>query len=166
MEENVAQSVAQPRFGTILSTIFAMVALVIAAVGIYGVMAYALLQRSREIGIRMALGCSSEGIFLLILNDGMRLTGIGVIIGTTLGLVVARSLKSLLFGISSTDGVTLATSIVVVLGVGLLASFLPARRASESKWPKLCAKASPFQFVRTERRDSDPKARKSQYNTR
>ena len=86
MEENVAQSVAQPRFRTILLTIFAVVALVIAAVGIYGVMAYALLQRSREIGIRMALGCSSEGIFLLILNDGMRLTGIGVIIGTATGL--------------------------------------------------------------------------------
>jgi len=130
MEDNVAQSVAQPRFRTILLTIFAVVALVIAAVGIYGVMAYAMLQRSREIGIRMALGCSSEGIFLLILNDGMRLTGIGVIIGTTLGLMIARSLKSLLFGISSSDGVTLAISIVVVLGVGLAASFLPARRAS------------------------------------
>jgi ABC-type antimicrobial peptide transport system permease subunit len=60
----------------------------------------------------------------------MRLTGIGVIIGTTLGLMIARSLKSLLFGISSSDGVTLAISIVVVLGVGLAASFLPARRAS------------------------------------
>jgi putative ABC transport system permease protein len=130
MEENVSQNFAQPRFRTMLLVIFASIAVLIAAVGIYGVMAYATLQRSGEIAIRMALGCSPDRIFALILADGMRLTLIGAFIGTVSGLAVARYLKSLLFGTSATDALTLVVSIAVVLMAGLAASVIPARRAS------------------------------------
>jgi putative ABC transport system permease protein len=130
MEENVSQNFAQPRFRTTLLVIFASIAVLIAAVGIYGVMAYATLQRSGEIAIRMALGCAPDRIFALILADGMRLTLAGTLIGTISGLIVARYLKTLLFGISSTDAATLAVSITVVLLAGLAASIIPARRAS------------------------------------
>jgi len=130
MEENVSQNYAQPRFRTMLLVIFAGIAVLIAAVGVYGVMAYATLQRSGEIAIRMALGCERERIFTLILADGMRLTLAGTVIGTLCGLGVARYLKSMLFGISATDAVTLSVSIAVVLLAGLAASLVPARRAS------------------------------------
>ena len=108
----------------------AAVALLLAAVGIYGVMAYATLQRSGEIAIRMALGCGRDRIFTLILADGMGLTLVGTLIGTAAGLAVARYLKSLLFGVSATDAITLGVSITVVLLAGLAASVIPARRAS------------------------------------
>jgi putative ABC transport system permease protein len=100
-------------------------------VGIYGVMAYATLQRSGEIAIRMALGCGPDRIFALILREGMRLTFAGTLIGTAAGLVVARYLKSLLFGISATDAGTMAVSIGVVLIAGLAASVIPAQRATQ-----------------------------------
>jgi putative ABC transport system permease protein len=131
MEENVADNIAQPRFRTLLLVIFASVALIIAAVGLYGVMAYATTQRSREIGIRMALGSSSEQILKLILADGMRLTAGGVVIGVAIALGLASYLKSLLFSTSSTDTVTLLSSTVVVGVVGLASSLLPAVRASK-----------------------------------
>lgn len=130
MEENVAQNFDQPRFRTLLLVAFAGIALLIAAVGVYGVMAYATAQRSGEMAIRMALGCSVERIFLLVLEDGLRLTMIGAGIGTVLGIVLGRWLKSLLFGVSATDVATLAAAIVVVLVTGVAASLIPARRAS------------------------------------
>jgi putative ABC transport system permease protein len=130
MEENVAKNFAQPRFRTLLLVVFAGVALLIAAVGVYGVMAYATVQRSGEIAIRLALGCSVDRIFMLVVTDGLRLTLIGVAIGTVLGLALGRWLKSLLFGVSSADALTLAGSIVVVIVAGLAATIIPARRAS------------------------------------
>jgi putative ABC transport system permease protein len=130
MEENVSQNFAQPRFRTLLLVIFASIAVLIAAVGIYGVMAYSTLQRSGEMAIRKALGCSPDRIFRLILADGMRLTLIGVVIGTVLGLAVARYLKTLLFDVSATDALTITVSIAVVLLAGLAASVIPARRAA------------------------------------
>jgi putative ABC transport system permease protein len=130
MEENVAQNFSQPRFRALLLLIFAGLALVIAAVGVYGVMAYSTAQRAGEMAIRMALGCSVERIFTLVITDGLRLTLIGVAIGTVLSLVLGRWLKSLLFGVSSTDAVTLAGAIAVVVAAGMAATLLPARRAS------------------------------------
>ena len=130
MEENVAQNFAQPRFRTLLLVVFAAIALLIAAVGVYGVMAYATVQRSSEMAIRMALGCSVDRIFMLVVTDGLRLTLIGVAIGTVLGLALGRWLKSLLFGVSSADALTLAGSITVVVIAGLAATIIPARRAS------------------------------------
>jgi putative ABC transport system permease protein len=130
MEDNVAQNFSQPRFRTLLLVVFAGIALLIAAIGVYGVMAYATVQRASEMAIRMALGCSVEQIFMLVLTDGLRLTIIGVAIGTAFGLALSRWLKSLLFGVSSTDPLTLTGSILVVLIAGLAATLIPARRAS------------------------------------
>lgn len=130
MEENVAQNFSQPRFRTLLLVVFAGIALLIAAVGVYGVMAYATVQRAGEMAIRMALGCSVERIFRLVVIDGLRLTLIGVVIGTALGLALGRWLKSLLFGVSATDAATLTGAILVVVAAGVVASLIPARRAS------------------------------------
>jgi len=130
MEENVAKNFSQPQFRALLLMIFAGLALVIAAVGVYGVMAYSTAQRSGEMAIRMALGCSVERIFTLVLTDGLRLTLIGVAIGTGLSFVLGHWLKSLLFGVSSTDAVTLLGAIAVVAAAGMAATLLPARRAS------------------------------------
>jgi putative ABC transport system permease protein len=130
MEENVAKNFSQPKFRALLLLIFAGLALVIAAVGVYGVMAYSTAQRSGEIAIRMALGCSVERIFTLVLTDGLRLTLIGVAIGAALSIALGHWLKSLLFGVSSTDAVTLLGAIAVVMAAGMAATLLPARRAS------------------------------------
>jgi putative ABC transport system permease protein len=130
MEETVAQNFSQPQFRALLLLIFAGLALVIAAVGIYGVMAYSTAQRSGEMAIRMALGCSVERIFALVLADGLRLTLIGVAIGTALSFALGHWLKSLLFGVSSTDVVTLFGAIAVVMAAGMAATLPPARRAS------------------------------------
>jgi putative ABC transport system permease protein len=130
MEENVAQNFAQPRFRTLLLVVFAGIALLIAAVGVYGVMAFATIQRAGEMAIRMALGCSVERVFMLVVRDGLRLTLIGAGIGTVLGVGLGRWLKSLLFGVSATDGATIAGAVVVVVAAGLAASLIPARRAS------------------------------------
>ena len=101
MEENVAQNFSQPQFRALLLMIFAGLALLIAAVGVYGVMAYSTAQRSGEMAIRMALGSSVEQIFTLVLADGLRLTLIGVAVGTVLSLVLGHWLKALLFGVSA-----------------------------------------------------------------
>ena len=130
MEENVAQNFSEPQFRALLLLIFAGLALLIAAVGVYGVMAYSTAQRSGEMAIRMALGCSVERIFTLVLTDGLRLTLIGVGIGTALSIVVGHWLKSLLFGVSSTDAATLLGAIAVVMAAGMAATLGPARRAS------------------------------------
>jgi len=130
MQENVAQNFAQPQFRSMLLTIFALVALLIAAVGIYGVMAYTTAQRSSEMAIRMALGCSTRGIFRMVIRDSMRMIGLGVGIGIVLGLLAAQSVKSLLFGVSTADALTLVVSVAVVVCAGLLASAVPAARAA------------------------------------
>ena len=130
MEENVDQNFSQPRFRTLLLVVFAGIALLIAALGVYGVMAYATVQRSGEMAIRMALGCSIERIFMLVLTDGLRLTLIGVGIGTVLGIALGRWLKSLLFGVSAVDAVSIAGAVAVVVVAGVAASLIPARRAS------------------------------------
>jgi putative ABC transport system permease protein len=130
MEENVAQNFSEPKFRVLLLLIFAGLALLIAAVGVYGVMAYSTAQRSGEMAIRIALGCSVERIFTLVLTDGLRLILIGVGIGTALSIVLGHWLKSLLFGVSSTDAVTLLGAIGVVMAAGIVATLLPARRAS------------------------------------
>jgi putative ABC transport system permease protein len=130
MEENVAQNFSQPRFRTLLLVAFAGIALLIAAIGVYGVMAFAAVQRAGEMAIRMALGCSVERVFLLVVTDGLRLTLMGAGIGTLLGIALGRWIKSLLFGVSATDAATLLAAILVVIVAGVTASLIPARRAS------------------------------------
>jgi putative ABC transport system permease protein len=131
MMEVLADSTAQRRFDTILMTLFAAVALIMAAVGIYGVMSYAVTQRTQEVGIRMALGAQPRDVLKLILKNGMVLALIGVGIGLPGAFALTRLLTGLLFGVSPTDAKTfLAVSSGLIL-ITLLACYIPARRATK-----------------------------------
>jgi len=111
--------------------LFAVVALALAAVGIYGVMSYSVVQRTHEIGIRMALGAQTSDVMRLVIRKGMKLTLIGIAIGLGASLALTRLMKTLLFGISATDWVTYSEIAVLLAVVAFLACFLPARRASQ-----------------------------------
>ncbi len=120
-------------FGRVAATFaasFGLLAMLLAAVGIYGVVAYTTRQRTREIGIRRALGAEKEGIYRLVLGQGFRLTLAGLVVGTALGLAFTRVLKAQLFGVSETDTMTFASSGLLVAVVALLACHIPARRAA------------------------------------
>jgi predicted permease len=119
-------------FGRVAATFagsFGFLAIMLAAVGIYGVVAYTTRQRTREIGIRMALGAEKEGIYRFVLGQGFRLTLAGLVVGTALALAFTRLLKAQLFGVSETDAVTFASVGLLVAVVALLACHVPARRA-------------------------------------
>ncbi|MGB6690069.1 MAG: FtsX-like permease family protein, partial [Terracidiphilus sp.] len=126
----VQNSAAQPRFNSILLAIFAVVALLMAAIGIYGVLAYSVSQRTREIGVRMALGAQRGNVLRLIVGEGMKVALIGVAIGLAGGFALGRFLSSLVFGITVRDPLTFAAVAVVLSGVALAACVLPAHRAS------------------------------------
>ena len=130
MEENVAASVAQPRFRTVLLAILAGLALLIASVGIYGVMSFAVTQRTREIGTRMALGSTPGQVFKLVIQDGLRLTAIGVVLGLVAAVIVTRYLASLLFQIGTIDPLAISIVTVLLVCVALVACYIPARRAT------------------------------------
>ncbi len=129
MDEVLSDVVAQPRFYTLLSALFGGMALLLASIGIYGVMAYAVNQRTREIGIRIALGALPADVMRLVIARGLKLTLIGV--GTGLGLAIGltRLLASLLFGLSTSDPLTFAAGLIALIGASTLACYLPARRA-------------------------------------
>jgi putative ABC transport system permease protein len=130
MEQRLAEPVAPRRFQIVLFGIFALVALLLAAVGIYGVISYSVSRRTHEIGIRMALGARSRNVLLMIISQGVRLVLVGVIIGLATAFALTRVLKSLLFDLSATDPATFAVIASLLLGVALLACYLPARRAT------------------------------------
>ena len=130
MEENVSRSVAEPRFRTVLLTIFAGIALVLAGVGIFGVMAYSVSQRTRELGVRMALGASRRRVLFLILADGMRLTLAGTAIGLTATFFLTRYVSSLLFNVPPYDPLTLVGVVTALVCISLCACYIPARRAT------------------------------------
>ena len=130
MTEVIKRSVWQPRLYAILFAVFAVVALVLSSVGIYGVMSYAVSQRTHEIGIRMALGASTRDVLKMIVGQGMILTILGITLGLLGAFGVTRVMASLLFGVTATDPVTFV-SVALLLGcVALLASYIPARRAT------------------------------------
>jgi putative ABC transport system permease protein len=130
MSAVVAVSAGEPRFTTIVMSFFAGVAFFLAALGLYGILAYGVEQRLREIGVRVALGADSREIFRLIIGNGMGLALAGVILGVPAALALSRLMGGVLSGITSTDPVTYV-SVVVLLGVSaLLASYVPARRAT------------------------------------
>jgi putative ABC transport system permease protein len=130
MEDNMAATVAQPRFRTWLIGIFAAVALVLAAVGVYGVMSYTVTQRTNEIGIRITLGAQPEDVFKAIVGEGLRLALTGVSIGIVGALALTRLLQSFLFGISAYDPITFLGVAMLLTMVAAAASFFPARRAT------------------------------------
>jgi putative ABC transport system permease protein len=129
MEQLVYGSVAQPRFNMMLLGIFAAVALILAAVGVYGVMNYSVSQRTHEIGIRLALGAGRSDIMKLVIKQGAALSLAGVAVGLIGAYAVTRLMASLLFGVSATDLTTFAVVAVVLVLIALLASYIPARRA-------------------------------------
>ncbi|HEY5676931.1 MAG TPA: FtsX-like permease family protein, partial [Myxococcales bacterium] len=126
----IAESVGDRRFQATLLSAFALVALLLAAVGIYGVMAYTVTQRSREIGIRMALGADASAVRRMVVGAALRLSLAGVALGSALALLAARLLASLVYGVSTTDPLTLAATAAVLVASAALASWLPARRAT------------------------------------
>ena len=131
LDELMSASMARRRFVLELMALFAVVALLLAALGIYGVMAYAVTQRTQEIGIRMALGAQPRDILLLAIRPGLILTGIGVAIGLAGAVAMARLISSLLFGVTPTDPVTFVGAPALLAGVALAACWIPARRATK-----------------------------------
>ena len=130
MESLLSASMARTRFATVLMAVFAGMALLLAVLGIYGVVTYIVEERTREIGIRVALGESYGGIISLLLKQGMRLAGLGIVIGTAASLGVTRLLVTLLFGTKATDPATFASVVVGLGGVAMAACYLAARRAA------------------------------------
>jgi putative ABC transport system permease protein len=131
MEQRVAKSVAAKRFVMFLLGAFSVLALMLAAVGIYGVMAYLVTQRTQEIGVRMALGAQKRDVLRLVVGKGMVLAVIGTVIGLIASLALTRLLRSLLFEVTPTDGLTFVIVSAVLLVVALLACYIPARRATK-----------------------------------
>ncbi|MGH2779910.1 MAG: ABC transporter permease [Thermoleophilaceae bacterium] len=130
MDEHIAQALSQDRMLSVLTTLFGVLALVLAAVGIYGVMAYITAQRTREVGIRMALGARRGDVLRLLLGHGALLVGLGLAAGVVAALLFGRAVGSLLYGVSASDPATLASVAAILLSVALLASYLPARLAT------------------------------------
>ena len=129
MEDAVALSIAQPKFRTMLQGMFAGLSLLLASIGIYGVTAYAVMQRTREIGVRMALGARPGDVLWLVLRRAMLLGLSGVALGLAGAFVVSRILKSLLFEVDVHDPLTFASVALLLFAVTLAACWIPARRA-------------------------------------
>lgn len=131
LSETVKLASWSARTGAAVLGVFGLLGLVLAAIGIYGVMSYSVSRRTREIGLRMALGAETRDVIKLIIKQGMGLTLIGAIIGVLLAVAVTRLLASLLYGVTATDPVTFAGVVLFVIGVAGLACYLPARRATK-----------------------------------
>jgi putative ABC transport system permease protein len=131
MEEVVSESVTRQRFSMLLLGVFASLALLLAAVGIYGVMSYSVAQRTREIGIRMALGAQRSDVLKLTVGQGFRLVSTGLVLGLVAAFMLTRVMASLLFGVSATDPATFIAISLVLMSVAVLASYVPALRATK-----------------------------------
>ena len=131
MEQTVAQSVAARRFSMLLLTVFGIVALALASLGIYGLMSYTVAQRAREIGVRMALGAQMSDVLKLMVGQGMKLALVGVVLGLVASVGLTQLMKTLLFGVSATDPLTFVVIASLLTVVALLACWLPARRATK-----------------------------------
>jgi predicted permease len=128
--EIIDRGLFQARMGVALLSVFGLLALALASIGLYGIMAYSVNQRKREIGLRMALGAAQASVLRLILKQGMSLVVTGVVIGLAAALLVGRLLSKMLYGVSASDPISVAGAAVVLLAVALLACYLPARWAS------------------------------------
>jgi putative ABC transport system permease protein len=131
MQAELSESVAAPRFRAVLIGVFALLALALAMAGIYGVMAYSVAERTREIGIRMALGAQPGGVLHLVLGQGMRLVATGLVVGLGAAFVATRLLTSMLFEVKPFDPATFAGACGALFAVALVANYVPARRATQ-----------------------------------
>jgi putative ABC transport system permease protein len=129
MEQVLSRSIAQERFNVSLLGLFATIGLILAAIGIYGVMSYAVTQRTHEFGLRIALGAQMKDILRLVIGNGMTLALIGVAIGLSGAFALTRLMTSLLFGVTPIDAPTFVTVSILLLAVALVACYIPARRA-------------------------------------
>jgi putative ABC transport system permease protein len=141
MEEVVDATLARPRIVAVLLAVFASMALVLAAVGVYGVVAYSVAQRTQEIGVRMALGATAESVFRLVLGQALRLVIMGVAAGLIAASVLARLLETLLYETEALDPWTFGTTALLLVLVATLASYVPARRGT---------RIAPVEALRTE----------------
>jgi ABC-type antimicrobial peptide transport system permease subunit len=130
MEEVVSRSISRQRFNVLLMTVFGASALLLAAIGIYGLMAYSVAQRTREIGIRMALGAEAQQVRKMVVFQGMRLAVIGVVVGLVAAFALTRLMASFLFGVQARDPMVFIAMPVLLTLVSVVAVWLPARRAS------------------------------------
>ena len=140
-EQIYSASLGARRFNLMLVAVFAGTALVLAIVGIYGVMTYNVTQRRRELGVRMALGAQRSQVLRIVLGEGLITTGIGIVVGIAAALALTRTIQSLLFGVTPTDPLTFAVVVALLASVATLTSYLPARRAT---------KADPMEALRQE----------------
>jgi putative ABC transport system permease protein len=129
MQHLVDASISTPHLTLVLLGLFSGLALVLAAIGIYGVISYSVQQRTHEIGIRMALGAQRSNVLSLVVGQGVKLAAIGVVIGIAAALGLMRLLTALLFGVSANDPITFAAASAILLLVALAACYIPARRA-------------------------------------
>jgi putative ABC transport system permease protein len=141
MDAVVDATLARPRIVAVLLSVFAVMALALASVGVYGVMAYAVAQRTQEIGVRMALGATAESVFGLVIGEALRLVGIGVLAGLACAAALTRLLAILLYETTPLDPATFVVTAVLLTAVGTLASYVPARRGT---------RIAPVQALRTE----------------
>jgi putative ABC transport system permease protein len=129
-DEYLGRSLARPRFNALLLSIFAGSALLLTAIGIYGVLAYSVAQRTNEIGIRIALGAGQSKIFRLVIGQAMTIVAISVAVGLVGAFAATRLLSSLLFGVGAWDPITFSAIVILIALIALLAAWLPARRAA------------------------------------
>jgi len=130
-EQVLAASIARPRFNMLLIAILAGIALVLAAIGVYGVISYSVTQRTREIGIRIALGASRGSVLKLVIGEGMLLAGSGIVLGILAAFGVTRIMASLLYGVTASDPVTFGSLAFLLALIALIACYIPARRATK-----------------------------------
>jgi len=126
----MTEAVAPPRFRTILVTLFAVVGLLLAAIGIYGVMAYAVTERTHELGVRIALGADRGSVLRIVLGEAAWLAACGVGLGVAGAVAATRLIQTLLFGVTPTDALTFAAIAMLLTATALVASYIPARRAT------------------------------------
>jgi putative ABC transport system permease protein len=131
MSDLVADSLVRPRFLSLLLGAFSAIALSLAAIGIYGVMAYSVAQRTQEIGVRVALGATTRNVLSMVVGEGLKMTVFGLAVGLTGAVLLTRVMASLLFEVSATDPLTFVMVGISLTVVGLLACFVPARRAAK-----------------------------------
>jgi putative ABC transport system permease protein len=130
LPDYLSQSIAQPRLNAMLVGLFALIALLLAAAGIFGVMSYSVTQRTQEIGIRLALGAQRYDVLRLVVGQGMRFVAVGLLLGLIGVFACTRLLQSLLFGVGATDLPTMLVITIILTAVAFLACLLPARRAT------------------------------------